>query len=109
MYNTEKQMQQIVEAAQLFSWEKSKIYSDQLNRLLTFKNKMNQKSMKTLVQRALSVLSNVSETPRSITPETTEINAPPVPTTPKPHFLTAPEQKRNDQSLNEISFTMGLT
>ena len=50
MYNTEKRMQEIMEAPLLSSWEKSKLYSDQLNRLLTFKNQMNQKSMETLVQ-----------------------------------------------------------
>ena len=49
MYNTEKRMQEIMEAPQLSSWEKSKLYSDQINRLLTFKNQMNQKSMETLV------------------------------------------------------------
>ena len=59
MYNTEKRMQEIMEAPQLSSWEKSKLYADQLNRLLMLKNKMNQKSMETLVQRAPSVLSNV--------------------------------------------------
>ena len=52
MYNTEKRMQEIMKAPQLSPWEKSKLYSDQLNRLLTFKNQMNQKSMETLVQRA---------------------------------------------------------
>ena len=42
MYNTEKRMQEIMEAPpQLSSWEKSKLYSDQLNRLLMLKNKMN--------------------------------------------------------------------
>ena len=49
MYNTKKRMQEIMEAPQLSSWEKSKLYSDQLNRLLMFKNKMNQKSTETLV------------------------------------------------------------
>ena len=41
MYNTEKRMQEIMEAPQLSPWEKIKLYSDQLNRLLTFKNQMN--------------------------------------------------------------------
>ena len=53
MYNTEKRMQEIMEAPQLSPWEKSKLYSDQLNRLLTFKNQMNQKSMETLVVECL--------------------------------------------------------
>ena len=83
MYNTEKRIQEIMEAPQLSSWEKSKLYSDQLNRLLTFKNQMNQKSMETLVQRALSVLSNVSEPSSPVNPEPVVIDAQPVPATPK--------------------------
>ena len=75
-------MQEIMEAPQLSSWEKSKLYSGQLNRLLTFKNQMNQKSMETLVQRAPSVLSNVSEPSSPVNPEPAEINAPPVLATP---------------------------
>ena len=89
MYNTEKQMQEIMEAPQLSSWEKSKLYFDQLNRLLMFKNKMNQKSIETL-QRAPSVLLNVSEPRSPVSPEPAEIDAPPVPATPKPHFITPP-------------------
>ena len=96
MYNTEKRMQEVMKTPQLSPWEKSKLYSDQLNRLLTFKNQMNQKSMETLVQRAPSVLSNVSEPSSPVNPEPAEINAPPVPATLKPHFLTPPatEQER---------------
>ena len=90
MYNTEKRMEEIMEAPQLSSWEKSKLYSDRLNRFLMFKNKMNRKSMETLVQRALSVLSNVSEPPSPVSFEPAEIDASPVPATPKLHFLTLP-------------------
>ena len=102
MYNTEKRMQEIMEAPQLSSWEKSKLYSDQLNRLLTFKNQMNRKSMETLVQREPSVLSNVSEPSSPVNPEPAEINAPPVSATPKPHFLTPPatEQERPELERN---------
>ena len=91
-------MQEIMEVPQLSSWEKSKLYSDQLNRLLTFKNQMNQKSMETLVQRAPSVLSNVSELSSPLNPEPAEINAP----TPKPQFLTPPatEQERPELERN---------
>ena len=105
MYNTEKRMQEIMEAPQLSSWEKTKLYSDQLNRLLMLKNKTNQKSMETLVQRAPSVLSNVSEPPSPVSPEPMHhqylqlLNL-----TFLPHL-----QQKNDQSLNEISFTIGLT
>ena len=107
MYNTEKRMQEIMEAPQLSSWEKSQLYSDQLNRLLMLKNKMNQKSMGTLVQRAPSVLSNVSEPPSPVCPEPAETDAPPVPDL-NLTFLPLLQQK-NDQSLNKISFTIGLT
>ena len=69
MFNTEKRMQEIIETPpQLSSWEKSKLYSGQLSRLLTFKNQMNQKIMETLVQRAPSVLSNVSEPSSPLSP-----------------------------------------
>ena len=101
MYNMEMRMQEIMEAPQLFSWEKSKLNSDQLNRLLTFKNQMNQKSMETLVQRAPSVLSNVSELSSPVSPEPAEINAPPVHETPKPQTpklsypTERPKLKRN--------------
>ena len=40
--------------------------------------------METLVQ----MLSNVSEPSSPVSPEPAEVNAPPVPATPKPHFLT---------------------
>jgi hypothetical protein len=40
MYNTEQRMQEIMEPPQLSAVEKSKLYSDQMNRFLTFKNKM---------------------------------------------------------------------
>ena len=39
MYNTEQRMQEIMEVQQLTAVEKSKLYSDQLNRFLVFKNK----------------------------------------------------------------------
>ena len=40
IYDAEKQMQEIMEAPQITAAEKSKLYSDQLNRFLTFKNKL---------------------------------------------------------------------
>ncbi len=40
IYDAEKQKQEIMEAPQLTAAEKSKLYSDQLTRFLTFKNKM---------------------------------------------------------------------
>ena len=40
MYDAEQRMKEIMDAPQLTTVEKSKLYSDQLNRFLTFKNKM---------------------------------------------------------------------
>jgi hypothetical protein len=40
MYDAEQRMKEIMEAPQLSAVEKSKLYSDQPNRFLTFKNKM---------------------------------------------------------------------
>jgi hypothetical protein len=40
MYDAEQRMKEIMDAPQFSAVEKSKLYSDQLNRFLTFKNKM---------------------------------------------------------------------
>jgi hypothetical protein len=40
MYDAEQRIKEIMGAPQLSAVEKSKLYSDQLNRFLTFKNKM---------------------------------------------------------------------
>jgi signal recognition particle receptor subunit beta len=40
MYDAEQRMKEIMDAPQLSAVEKSKLYSDQLNRFLIFKNKM---------------------------------------------------------------------
>jgi hypothetical protein len=40
MYDAEQRMKEIMDAPQLSAVEKSKLYSDQLKRFLTFKNKM---------------------------------------------------------------------
>jgi hypothetical protein len=40
MYDAEQRMKEIIEAPQLSLVEKSKLYSDKLNRFLTFKNKI---------------------------------------------------------------------
>ena len=60
--------------------QKSKLYYDQLNTLLAFKNKMNHKSMEVLVEGA----------PKPITPGPAEATALPVPVTPKSYILTPP-------------------
>ena len=88
MYDAEQRMKEIIEAPQLRAVEKSKLYSDQLNRFLTFKNKMDVPAQAP-VQRAPLV---------SATPLSAEIPQPnqsveipsPVPATPKLNFLTPP-------------------
>ena len=69
-----------------------------------FKNKMNQKSMETLVERTSSVLSNVSEPPSPVSPESAETDAPPVSATPKPHFLTPPATEEERPKLKRNFF-----
>jgi hypothetical protein len=78
MYDAEQRMKEIIEAPQLSAVEKSKLYSDQLNRFLTFKNKMDVPAHyhESPVQRT----SLVSPTPLSA-----EI-PPQVPPTPVPKF-----------------------
>jgi hypothetical protein len=51
MYDAEQRMKEIMDAPQLSTVEKSKLYSDQLNRFLTFKNKMLKVSHKRLQRR----------------------------------------------------------
>ena len=69
-----------------------------------FKNKMNLKSRETLVQTAPSVLSNVSEPPSPVSFEPADKDAPPVPVTPKPHFLTSPATEEERPKLKRNFF-----
>jgi hypothetical protein len=80
-------MKEIMEAPQLSAVEKGKLYSDQLNRFLTFKNKMAHSSPGIPETFAQSIPQAPAEMPQSN--ESVEI-APPVPATPKPNFLTPP-------------------
>jgi hypothetical protein len=98
MYDTEQRMKEIMEAPQLSVVEKSKLYSDQLNRFLTFKNKMDVPAQAPAQRTSLVPPTPVSaEIPPQVppTPVPAEI-PPPVPDTPKPNFLTTPptEQER---------------
>jgi hypothetical protein len=91
-------MKEIMEAPQLSVVEKSKLYSDQLNRFLTFKNKMDVPAQAFVQRTSLVSATPVSaEIPPKVppTPVPAEI-PPPVPDTPKPNFLTPPptEQER---------------
>jgi hypothetical protein len=99
MYNAEQRMKEIMEAPQLSVVEKSKLYSDQLNRFLTFKNKMDVPAQAPVQRTSLvSPTSVSSEIPTQVppTPVPAEIPPPPVLDTPKPNFLTPPptEQER---------------
>jgi hypothetical protein len=81
MYDAEQRMKEIMEAP------RSKLYSDQLNRFLTFKNKMAHSSPGIPETSAQSIPQTPAEMPQPNEP--VEI-APPVPATPKPNFLTPP-------------------
>jgi hypothetical protein len=86
-----------MEAPQLSAVEKSKLYSDQLNRFLTFKNKM------------AHFFPGIPETPAQSIPqapaeiESVEI-APAVPATPKPNFLTPPPTEEERPKLKRNFF-----
>ena len=109
MYDAAQRMKEIMEASQLTTVEKSKLYSDQLNRFLIFKNKTDVSAHyhEAPVQRTLLV----SPTPVSVeiqpqvppTPVPAEIPSP-VPTTPKPNFLTPPPTKGERPKLKRNFF-----
>jgi hypothetical protein len=93
MYDAEQRMQEIMDAPQLSAVEKSKLYSDQLNRFLVFKNKIDVPAHyhEAPVQRT----SLVSPTPvtAEISPQVPPTPVPaeipsPVPATPKSNLLT---------------------
>jgi hypothetical protein len=94
MYDAEQRIKEIMDAPQLTTVEKSKLYSDQLNRFLTFKNKMD-------------VPAHYHEVPLQTTPpeinESVEIT-PPVPATPKPNFLTPPSTEEERPKLKRNFF-----
>ena len=87
MYDAEQRMQEIMDAPQLSAVEKSKLYSDQLNRFLTFKNIIAHSSPEIPETSAQNIPQAPAEMPQ--TNESVEI-APPEPTTPKPNFLSPP-------------------
>ena len=86
-----------MDAPLLSAVEKSKLYSDQLNRFLTFKNKMDVPAQAP-VQTTPSA---PAETPQPN--ESVEI-APPVPATPKPNFLTPPPTEEERPKLKRNFF-----
>ena len=107
MYDAEQRMKEIMDAPQLSAVEKSKLYSDQLNRFLTFKNKMDVPAQAP-VQTTPLVPNEFSEIPPQVppTPVPAEI-PPPVPATPKPNFLTPPSTEQDGQNSSATFFTIG--
>ena len=101
MYDAEQRMKEIMEAPQLSAVEKSKLYSDQLNRFLTFKNKMAHSSPGIPETSAQSIPQAPAEMPQPN--ESVEI-APPVPATPKPNFLTPPPTGKERPKLKRNFF-----
>ena len=87
-----------MEAPQLSAVVKSKFYSDQLNRFLTFKNKMALGIPETSAQ---SIPQAPAEMPQPN--ESVEI-APPVPSTSKPNFLTPPPTEEERPKLKRNFF-----
>jgi hypothetical protein len=84
--------------------EKIKLYSDQLNRFLTFKNKMDVSAQAPAQTTPLVPAEILPQVPP--TPVPAEI-PPPVPATPKPNFLICHQQNRNDQNSSTTFFTIG--
>ncbi len=101
MYDAEKQMQEIMEAPQITAAEKSKLYSDQLNRFLTFKNKLDFPAhpiAKASVQEAPPTpveMAQLNE-PADVKPQ--------VPATPKSNFLKPPATEEERPKLKRNFF-----
>ena len=101
MYDAEQRMKEIMDAPQLSAVGKRKLYSDQLNRFLTFKNKMAHSSPGIPETSAQSIPQAPAEMPQPN--ESVEI-APPVPATPKPNFLTPPPTEEERPKLKRNFF-----
>jgi hypothetical protein len=103
MYEAKQRMREIMEAPQLSAAEKSKLYSNQLNRFLTFKNKM----VVTTHYHEAPVQTTPPETNESVEiqqpNESVEI-APPVSATPKLNFLTPPPTEEERPKLKRNFF-----
>ena len=105
MYDAEQRMKEIMEAPQLSAVEKSKLYSDQLNRFLTFKNKMAHSSPGIPETSAQSIPQAPAEIPPQVPPMPVPAEiAPPVPATPKPNFLTPPRTEEERRKLKRNFF-----
>ena len=106
MYDAEQRMKEIMEAPQLSAVEKSKLYSDQLNRFLTFKNKMDVPAQAPVQRTSLVSPTPVSaEIPPQVPPTPVPAEIPsPVPATPKPNFLTPPPTEEERPKLKRNFF-----
>ena len=114
-YDVEQIMKEIMDAPQLSAVENSKLYSDQLNRFLVFKNKMAHSSpgilAQSIPQAPVQRTTLVSPTPVSAeippqvppTPFPAEIPSP-VPATRKPNFLTPPPSESEGPKLKRNFF-----
>jgi hypothetical protein len=101
MYDAEQRMKEIMDVPQLSAVEKRKIYSDQLNRFLTLKNKMVHSSPGIPETSAQSIPQAPAEMPQPN--ESVEI-APPVPATPKTNFPTPPPTEEERPKLKRNFF-----
>ena len=101
MYGAEQRMKEIMDAPQLSAVEKSKLYSDQLNRFLTFKNKMDVPAQAPVQTTALVP----AEIPPQVPPTPAIAEIPPqVPGTRKPNFLTPPPTEEERPKLKRNFF-----
>ena len=75
---------------------KSKLYSDQQNRLLTFKNELENHHPPVKTTPLSASVSSTSDEHAEITP--------PVPASPKPNFLTPPATEKERPKLKRIFF-----
>ena len=105
MYDAEQRIKEIMEAPQLSAVEKSKLYSDQLNRFLTFKNKMAYSSPGIPETSAQSIPQALAEISPQVPPIPVSAEVPPpVPATPKPNFLTPPPAEEERPKLKRNFF-----
>ena len=101
MYDVEQRMKEIMDAPQLSAVEKSKLYSDQLNRFLTLKNKRTHSSPGIPETSAQSIPQAPAEMPQPN--ESFKITSP-VPATPKPNFLMPPPTEEERPKLKRNFF-----
>ena len=106
MYDAEQRMKETMEAPQLSVVEKIKLYSDQLNRFLIFKNKMDSPAQAPVQRTSLVSPTPLSaEIPPQVPPTPVPAGIPsPVPATPKPNFLTPPPTEEERPKLKRNFF-----